>query len=78
MARRKQHPLTGAMYELQEDGDVKTVKVVTRGGEEGVFTAEGVWIEGVLTHADPHMCLWLAGPQLPSRHRTALEEIVHD
>lgn len=78
MARRRQHPLTGAMYELQEDGEIKTVKVVTRGGEEGVFTAEGVWVEGALTHADPHMCLWLAGPQLPSQHRAALEEMVHD
>ena len=75
MAHRRQHPLTGAMYELQDDGQVK---VVTRGGEEGVFTAGGVWVEGALTHADPHMCLWLAGPQLPTRHRAALDDLVHD
>lgn len=75
MARRRKHPLTGAIYELQDDD---RVKVVTPGGDEGVFSAQGVWVEGRLTHADPHMCLWLAGPQLPSVHRAALTELVHD
>ncbi len=75
MANKRRHPLTGALYELQEDGQVK---VVARGGDEGIFTAQGVWIKGTLTHADPHLCLWLAGPQLPSRHRVALEDLAHD
>jgi hypothetical protein len=29
----------------------------------GVFDFEGRWISGELREADPHLCLWLGGPQ---------------
>ncbi|HTO57187.1 MAG TPA: hypothetical protein VMJ74_05300 [Pseudomonadales bacterium] len=69
MARLK-HPLSGAIYSLQGDGRVK----VELNGSTGYFTAEGRWLEGDIKQADPHMSLWLAGPQLPPglgsrRHR---------
>ncbi len=47
-----------------DDGNVA---VTSRHGETGVFTPDGEWIEGDLHHADPHLCGWLAGPQLPPR-----------
>ena len=69
MARLK-HPISGAIYSLQGDGRVK----VELNGSTGYFTADGRWLEGDIKQADPHMALWLAGPQLPPgltsrRHR---------
>jgi hypothetical protein len=32
----------------------------------GWFTADGQWLRGDLRHVDPHLCLWLAGPQIPA------------
>lgn len=60
---KQRHPLSGALYEVDEDG---LVRVVTREGTSGRFTAEGVWVDGELRSADPHLCGWLAGPQLPA------------
>lgn len=57
----RRHPLSGAVYDVGPDGLV----TVTCDGKTGVFTHEAVWISGELTHADPHLCGWLAGPQLP-------------
>ena len=54
-------PLSGALYGVDGEG---LVHVELR-GEEGVFTSEGVWVRGPLREADPHLCGWLAGPQLP-------------
>jgi hypothetical protein len=62
--RQRQHALSGAMYDVQDDGNVS---VTARDGTQGVFTPEGEWVAGDLRHADPHLCLWLAGPQLPPR-----------
>jgi len=62
--RRRWHALSGAIYDVRDDG---TVEVTARDGTTGVFTADGEWIEGELRHADPHLCGWLAGPQLPPR-----------
>jgi hypothetical protein len=59
--RKRHHALSGAMYEVGEDGFVH----VDLDGTTGVFDHHGRWVSGDLTHADPHMCLWLAGPQLP-------------
>lgn len=55
------HPLTGATYTLREDGLVD----VENNGRTGAFAHDGRHVEGELTHADPHMLVWLAGPQLP-------------
>ena len=65
------HPLTGALYTLREDGLVD----VDNNGLRGVFHCDGRHHSGELRFADPHMLLWLAGPQLPDtagnrrRHR---------
>jgi len=48
------HPLSG-------DGMVE----VDNNGVKGIFRYDGRWLSGDLRHADPHMVLWLAGPQLP-------------
>ena len=69
MARLK-HPITGAVYRALEDGTVE----VDRNGRKGVFRHDGAHVSGELRIADPHMLLWLAGPQLPAgqggrRHR---------
>ena len=55
------HPLSGATYTLREDGLVD----VENNGLTGVFAFNGQHREGELTQADPHMLLWIAGPQLP-------------
>ena len=55
------HPLSGAVYTLREDGLVD----VENNGLHGVFKFDGHHCSGELTQADPHMLLWLAGPQLP-------------
>jgi hypothetical protein len=60
--RQRQHALSGAMYDVQADGNVS---VTAQDGTQGVFTPDGVFVEGELRHADPHLCGWLAGPQLP-------------
>ncbi len=65
MTRRK-HPLSGAEYDVLDDG---TVRVTAKDGTTGVFTADGDWLGGDLHHADPHLCGWLAGPQLPPAHQ---------
>ena len=55
------HPLSGALYRVCGEGLVE----VDNNGVKGVFAWDGRWVSGVLRHADPHMLLWLAGPQLP-------------
>jgi len=57
----RRHPLSGALYGVDEDGLVH----VQLEEVEGVFTSEGTWVRGELREADPHLCGWLAGPQLP-------------
>lgn len=60
MARLK-HPITGALYRTLEDGTIE----VDSNGRRGVFRHDGVHLSGDLRIADPHMLLWLGGPQLP-------------
>jgi hypothetical protein len=59
--RRRKHPLSGAIYDVREDGLVE----VSLDGHVGLFTASGEYVSGDLYHADPHLCGWLAGPQMP-------------
>ena len=58
------HPLTGASYSLREDGLVE----VDNNGLKGRFRFDGKHVSGELRMADPHMLLWLAGPQLAPEH----------
>ncbi len=60
--RKRRHPLSGAMYEVDDQGMVH----VDDGGAKGVFTADGDWVSGALHHADAHLCGWLAGRQVPA------------
>ena len=64
------HPMTGAIYTLEENGLVR----VELNGNAGWFSADGRWQSGVIRQADPHMLLWLGGKKLPQgmtsrRHR---------
>ena len=58
---KMRHPLSGAIYDVQDDG---CVLVTNKDGRSGKFTEGGVWLEGDLGESDPHMCQWLAGRQL--------------
>lgn len=72
--RTIQHPLSGATYDLLEDG---TVQVVTKDGATGIFDKHGRWLSGDAKQADPHLCLWIGGIELPNRFQqaaTALKE----
>ena len=68
--RTIKHPLSGATYDLTEDG---TIRVVTEDGRTGVFDANGRWLSGDTRHADPHLCLWIGGKELPNRVRQAAD-----
>lgn len=57
------HPLSGAIYALQDDGLVR----VEEHGETGLFHADGRWKSGAIRNADPQMIGWVGGPQLESR-----------
>ncbi len=63
---RLRHPMNGAMYTVQADGLVE----VENNGLVGRFTWDGQHTGGELTYADPHMLVWLAGPQLPDNSET--------
>lgn len=58
------HPFSKALYEQDGKGNV----LVTLGEQHGLFTRQGVWIEGELFEADPHFCGWIGGPKL-AHHR---------
>jgi len=58
------HPFTQALYERTGDGNI----LVTDGDKKGLFRRDGSWIEGELFECDPHLCGWIAGPQVAS-HR---------
>jgi 3-oxoacyl-[acyl-carrier protein] reductase len=62
------HPLSGAIYTLRDDG---SVLVEDNDDREGLFRANGMWIEGELREADPHLLNFLAGPKIASRRATA-------
>ena len=67
--RTIRHPISGATYDLTDDGDI----IVALDGKSGRFTKEGVWIEGEIRSADAHLCGWIGGREMPSRHRQAAE-----
>jgi len=55
------HPLNGHLYERENAG---LVRVTDGKGNTSTFTDRGEWIEGPLTQADPHLCVWIGGKQL--------------
>lgn len=58
------HPFSGALYEVDEDGNVR----VTDGDHVGTFDRGGKWIAGELRECDPQLCGWVGGPQI-ANHR---------
>ena len=60
--RQLRHPLSGAIYEIDDDGNV----MVTRDGMVGRFTGNGAWLHGDLRHADPELCRWVKSGNHPS------------
>lgn len=60
---KKLHMLSGAVYESLGEG---VALVTTRDGRSGRFDANGNWLEGEVREADPNLCLWVAGRQLPA------------
>ncbi len=56
------HPISGAIYTLQDDGLVE----VDNNGLKGRFRFDGQHVSGELRIADPQMLVWLGGPQLPA------------
>lgn len=64
--RQIRHPLSGALYDEDVDGNVL---VTTRDGSTGRFRGDGTWLEGAVRHADPHLCQWVIRPNLMARHR---------
>ena len=64
------HPLTGARYERDADGAGDHVVLVTQGARWGRFSVDGSWLDGELRDCDPHLCAWVAGPQV-AHHRIA-------
>jgi len=56
------HPLTGAVYEREAEG---RVRVRTPDGRAGLFTDAGVRLDGDIGEADPTLCDWIGGKQLP-------------
>ena len=62
------HPFTKALYEQNGDGNIR----VTHRDQVGIFTTAGRWVSGELRECDPHLCGWVAGPQIAS-HRVNVE-----
>jgi nitrite reductase/ring-hydroxylating ferredoxin subunit len=65
------HPLNGWLYE--DLGD-EVVQVTTPKGVTGKFTVNAKWIEGELTDANPHLCLWASGRQLPETRMALMND----
>jgi len=61
--RREPHPITGGMYEDLGGGRVRVEDPKT--GNYGIFTWDGSWLEGDVTHADLHMLVYIGGKDLP-------------
>ena len=63
------HPLSGVIYDIADDGTV----VLEKDGRTGHFTTQGVYLDGDIKTADPQLCGWIGGVQLPSRHQQMAE-----
>jgi hypothetical protein len=64
---RVRNPLNGWVYEAAENG---LVRVTTPSGDTGLYTVQAEPVEGTLGDANPHLCLWVGGRQLPSEAMT--------
>lgn len=72
---RWRHPLNGHIYQRTDGGTLEssgTVTVTDLDGNESVFGEDGQWISGPMTQADPHLCKWVGGPNLPGMEEVPL------
>jgi phenylpropionate dioxygenase-like ring-hydroxylating dioxygenase large terminal subunit len=62
---RWRHPISGHIYERVESGPAAgKVRVTDLDGNQSHFDHDGTHIDGPTTQADPHLCLWVGGPNL--------------
>ena len=66
---KMRHPLSGVIYDVAHDGTI----VLEKDGRTGRFTTQGLYLEGDIKTADPQLCGWIGGVQLPSRHQQMAE-----
>ena len=64
--RSEPHPISGVLYTGIGDGMVRVEDKAK--GKYGVFKWDGTWIEGDLTYADPHLLIFVGGPDLPESY----------
>ncbi|MFT4796994.1 MAG: phenylpropionate dioxygenase-like ring-hydroxylating dioxygenase large terminal subunit [Candidatus Azotimanducaceae bacterium] len=69
--RKLRHPLNGWLY---EDLGHEEVLVTNPKGETGKFTVDAGWIEGEITDANPHLCLWVGGRQLSNASMSTMND----
>ncbi len=66
------HPITSALYELDEQG---RIRITHADGRVGTYRGDGAWIAGEKFDVDPQMCVWLHGPRRGSRLSQPTPEI---
>lgn len=66
MMRHEPHPFSGFVY--QAIGNEKVRVENPKNGKYGLFNWDGTWIEGDITHADPHFLRFIGGPDLTPEH----------
>ncbi len=66
---KMRHPLSGVIYDIADDGTI----VLEKDGRTGRFTKQGHYLDGDIKTADPQLCGWIGGVQLPSRHQQMAE-----
>lgn len=59
------HPMTGALYEQDGEGNVR---VESKDGRVGIFTPTGRRVAGDKIEVDIHLAGWVGGPQV-KHHR---------
>ena len=59
---RYRHPLSGHVYERVAHG---RVRVIDLDGGASHFDEQANWLDGPVTQADPHLCMWIGGPLGP-------------
>ena len=70
---RWRHPLNGHIYERVDSGTAASrVRVTDLDGNDSYFDDDGNHLEGPQTQADPHLCKWIGGPNLPGMDEVPL------
>ena len=66
------HSFSKYLYEQDGKGNIL---ITATDGRTGLFRRNGSWIEGELEEADPHLCGWVAGPQI-GNHRVVSQQTI--